>query len=174
MAEESDLEKTEPASERRLEKALEEGQVVRSRELVTFVMLTTGAAALWLTGEMMGGHLGNALRNGLHFERASAFDTSHMMVQAGVVLLHALEALLPLLMMLLVAALVAPILLGGWLLSGKALLPKFSKLDPIAGVARMFSVESLAELIKTLMKSLLIGGIAWWVISGKLPVIMGL
>lgn len=174
MAEESDLEKTEPASERRLEKAYEEGQVVRSRELVTFVMLTTGAAALWTTGEMMGGHLSSAMRNGLHFERASAFDASHMMVQAGVVLLHALEALLPLLMMMLVAALVAPILLGGWLLSGKALLPKFSKLDPVAGIARMFSVESLAELVKTLIKSLLIGGIAWWVISGKLPVIMGL
>jgi len=174
MAEESDLEKTEPASPRRLEKAHEEGQVARSRELVTFVMLATGAAALWTMGEMMGMYFGSAMRNGLQFERASAFDASHMMVQAGTALLHALKALLPLLMMMLVAALVAPMLLGGWLLSGKALLPKLSKLNPVAGLARMFSAEALAELVKTLLKSILIGGIAWWVLSGKLPTIMGL
>jgi flagellar biosynthetic protein FlhB len=178
MAEESDLEKTEPASPQRLEKALEEGQVARSRELVTFVMLATGAAALWTTGEMMGAYFGNAMRNGLQFERASAFDAAHMMVQAGSALLHGLQALLPLLVMLLVAALVAalvaPMLLGGWLLSGKALLPKLSKLNPVAGLARMFSAEALAELVKTVVKSILIGGIAWWVLSGELRTIMGL
>lgn len=174
MAEESDLEKTEAASPRRLEKAHEEGQVVRSRELVTFVMLTTGLVALWATGEMMGGHFGSAMRHGLQFERASAFDASHMMVQAGTAMLHALQALMPLLAMMGVAALVAPMLLGGWLLSGKSLLPKFSKLNPVAGIGRMFSTESLAELVKTLVKSLLIGGIAWWVLVGKLPSIMGL
>lgn len=174
MAEESDLEKTEPASPRRLEKAHEEGQVARSRELVTFVMLTTGIAALWAMGEVMGGHFGSAMRNGLQFERASAFDASHMMVQAGTAVLHALQALMPLLALMLVAALVAPMMLGGWLLSGKLLAPKFSKLNPVAGISRMFSAESLAELLKTIVKSLLIGGVAWWVLSGKLPSIMGL
>jgi flagellar biosynthetic protein FlhB len=73
-----------------------------------------------------------------------------------------------------VAALVAPMLLGGWLLSGKALLPKLSKLNPVAGLARMFSAEALAELVKTVVKSILIGGIAWWVLSGELRTIMGL
>jgi len=174
MAEESDLEKTEPASPRRLEKAHEEGQVARSRELGTFVMLATGLGGLWASGELMASHLGGALRNGLQFERASAFDASHMMVQAGSALVHALLALAPLLAAMLVAALVAPMLLGGWLLSGKLLMPKLSKLDPIAGIGRMLSAETLAELVKTLVKSMLVGGIAWWVISGNLPVIMGL
>ena len=174
MAEESDLEKTEPASPRRLEKAHEEGQVARSRELVTFVMLTTGVIALWTTGEMMGGHFGSALRNGLQFERASAFDASHMMTQAGVAVIHALRALMPLLVMMLVAALVAPMMLGGWLFSGSSLSPKLSKLNPVAGLGRMFSIESLAELLKTVVKSLLIGGVAWWVLAGRLPLIMGL
>ena len=174
MAEESDLEKTEPASPRRLEKAREEGQVARSRELGTFVMLVTGLGCLWASGDLMAGHLGSALRNGLQFERASAFDASHMMAQAGSALVHALQALAPLLAAMIVAALVAPMLLGGWLLSGRSLLPKFSKLNPVAGLGRMFSIETLAELIKTLVKSLLIGSIAWWVISRNLPVIMGL
>ncbi|MFZ2294701.1 MAG: flagellar biosynthesis protein FlhB [Polaromonas sp.] len=174
MAEESDLEKTEPASPRRLEKAREEGQVARSRELVTFVMLATGLGCLWSTGELMAGHLGSALRNGLQFERASAFDASHMMVQAGTAVLHALQALMPLLALMLVAALVAPMLLGGWLLSAKSLTPNFSKMNPIAGISRMFSTETLAELVKTIVKSLLVGGVAWWVISGNVAMIMAL
>ena len=174
MAEESDLEKTEPASPGRLEKAREEGQVARSRELVTFVMLVTGIGALWAMGEMIGGHFGSALRNGLQFERASAFDASHMMVQAGTAVLHALQALMPLLAMMLVAALVAPMMLGGWLLSTKSLAPNFSKMNPVAGIGRMFSTESLAELVKTIVKSLLVGGVAWWVISGNVTSIMAL
>ena len=174
MSEESDLEKTEPASPRRLEKAREEGQVARSRELVTFVMLATGLGCLWTSGEMMTERLGSALRNGLQFERASAFDASHMLVQAGSAVLQALQALLPLLGFMLVAALVAPMLLGGWLLSGKSLAPNFSKLNPIAGIGRMFSTETLAELIKTIVKSLLVGGVAWWVISDNLAEIMAL
>ncbi|SDO23898.1 flagellar biosynthesis protein FlhB [Polaromonas sp. JS666] len=174
MAEESELEKTEPASPRRLEKAREEGQVARSRELVTFVMLTTGVGGLWMLGEMMGGHFNSALRGGLQFERASAFDASHMMNQAGTAVLHAMQALLPVLLMMLVAALVAPMLLGGWLLSAQSLAPNFSKLNPVAGIGRMFSVESLAELVKTLFKSVLVGGVAWWVIADDLGAIMGL
>ena len=174
MAEESDLEKSEPASPARLEKAREEGQVARSRELVTFVMLTTGVGGLWALGEMMGQHFSSALRNGLQFERASAFDASHMMVQAGTAVLHALQALMPLLGMMLVAALVAPMMLGGWLFSTKSLAPTFSKMNPVAGIGRMFSTESLAELVKTIVKSLLVGGVAWWVIAGNLASIMAL
>lgn len=174
MAEESDLEKTEPASPARLEKAREEGQVARSRELVTFVMLVTGLGGLWAMGEMIGGHFGSALRGGLQFERASAFDASRMMAQAGTAVLHAMQALMPLLVMMLVAALVAPMMLGGWLLSGKSLVPNFSKMNPVAGISRMFSTETLAELIKTVIKSLLVGGVAWWVISGNLVSIMSL
>ena len=174
MAEESDLEKTEPASPRRLEKAREEGQVARSRELVTFVMLSTGLGCLWATGDLMADHLGSALRNALQFERASAFDASQMIMQAASALLHALQALVPLLAAMLVAALVAPMLLGGWLLSAKSLMPKFSKLNPIAGIGRMFSTETLAELLKTIVKSLLVGTIAWWVISGNLQTLMAL
>jgi flagellar biosynthesis protein FlhB len=174
MAEESDLEKSEPASPARLEKAREEGQVARSRELVTFVMLATGMGGLWAMGAMMGGHFSSALRNGLQFERASAFDASHMMVQAGTAVLHALQALMPLLAMMLVAALVAPMMLGGWLFSTKSLAPTFSKMNPVAGIGRMFSTESLAELVKTVVKSLLVGGVAWWVISAEVGDIMAL
>ncbi len=174
MAEESDLEKTEPASPERLEKARAEGQVARSRELVTFVMLVTALGGLWAMGGMISGHFGSAMRDGLQFERAAAFDTTHMMVHVETAVVHALQALMPLLVMMLVAALLAPMALGGWLLSAKSLAPNFSKLNPVAGIGRMFSTETLAELVKTIVKSLLVGGVAWWVISGNISTIMGL
>lgn len=174
MAEESDLEKTEPASPERLEKARQEGQVARSRELVTFVMLVTALSGLWIMGDSISLHFGKVFRSTLQFERMSAFDTPHMMNLAGNMASSTLLALMPLMIMMLIAALVAPMMLGGWLLSAKSLAPKFSKLNPIAGIGRMFSTESLAELVKTIIKSLLIGSIAWWVISGKLDAIMSL
>src|SRR5262245_61635228 len=71
MAEDSHLERTEPASPRRLEKAREEGQVARSPELNTFVMLMMGAAGLWLTGGHLYAQLGAVLRGGLAFDAAS-------------------------------------------------------------------------------------------------------
>jgi len=174
MAEESDLEKTEPASPERLEKARQEGQVARSRELVTFVMLVTALGGLWVMGDSISLHFGNVFRTTLHFERMSAFDPPHMMNLAGNIAANTLLALMPLMIMMLIAALVAPMMLGGWLLSTKSLAPKFSKLNPIAGIGRMFSTESLAELVKTIVKSLLIGSIAWWVISAKIDAIMSL
>lgn len=70
MAEESDLEKTEPASPQRLEKAREQGDVARSRELATFVLLGTAVAGLWLTADSLGATLRGALAQGLHFDRA--------------------------------------------------------------------------------------------------------
>ncbi|NDZ15805.1 flagellar biosynthetic protein FlhB [Variovorax sp. WS11] len=164
MAEESDLEKTEPASPRRLEKAREEGNVARSRELVTFVLLATAVAGLWAMAGPLGSHFRASLGHGLRFERAAAFDTSFMLTQAGLLTMQALVAMAPLMGMLVLAALVAPLMLGGWLFSTQAIGPKFDKLDPIAGIKRLFSTQSLAELFKALAKSLLIGGVAWVVI----------
>lgn len=174
MAEESDLEKTEPASLERLQKAREEGQVARSRELVTFVMLVTALGGLWIMSGSLGGHFGSAMRDGLQFERTSAFDSTRMMVHVGNMVVHAVQAMLPLMIMMLLAALLAPMMLGGWLMSTKSLAPKFSKLNPIAGIGRMFSSESLAELVKTIVKSLLIGSIAFWVILSNLSNILAL
>ncbi|MFZ3116873.1 MAG: flagellar biosynthesis protein FlhB [Variovorax sp.] len=168
MAEESDLEKTESASPRRLEKAREDGDVARSRELVTLVILGAGISGLWLTSGSLGTTFGGALQHGLQFDRKSAFDASHMLTQTGSMVLEALLAIAPFFGMMMLAALVGPIILGGWLFSTKAIAPRFSKLNPLAGIGRMFSTQSLAELTKALAKSLLVGVVAWWVISGHI------
>jgi flagellar biosynthetic protein FlhB len=174
MADDSDLEKTEQPSPRRLEKAREEGQVARSREWVTFAMLTTALGGLWATGDLMADRLGTALRHGLSFERAAAFDSAHMLAQAQRMTVEGLVAVAPLFGMMMVAALLAPVMLGGLLFAPGSIAPKFSKLNPLAGLGRMFSTQSLADLVKAISKSLLIGTVGYLVIMDSLDAMAGL
>lgn len=169
MSEESDLEKTEPASPRRLEKAREEGQVVRSRELGTFVMLMTGVLGLYVMGGSLGRKLNGVMQASLAFEPATAFDTHRMLSQFGIAIWDSLLAFFPLLMMFGLAALVAPLALGGWSFSTKALAPDFTRLSPIQGLGRMFSSNTVVELVKAIAKSLLVGGVGAWMVWHKLP-----
>lgn len=169
MSEESDLEKTEPASPRRLEKAREEGQVARSRELGTFVMLMTGVFGLWFMGGTLGRKLDAVMHKSLAFEPATAFDTNRMLSQFGIAIFDSLLAFLPLLLMFGVAALLAPLAMGGWLFSSKSFMPDFTRLSPLQGLGRMFSSQSLVELAKAIAKSVLVGGVGAWMVWHKLP-----
>ena len=164
MAEESDLEKTEQPSQQRLDKAREEGQVARSRELTTFVVLMAGGAGLWLMGSTITQKLMKVFRDGLTLDKGLTYNTEQLLPQLHSLSFDALLALLPFLFILLVAALLSPLLLNGWLFTLQPLQPKFSKLDPIAGIGRMFSTNSLVELFKAIAKALVVGGVGAWVI----------
>ncbi len=164
MAEESDLERTEQPSLQRLEKAREEGQVARSRELTTFVLLMAGGAGLWFMGSAITQKLVKMLRDGLTLDKRLTYDTEQLLPHLHALSFDALLALLPFLFVLLLAAVLSPMLLNGWLFTLQPLQPKFSKLNPITGIARMFSVNSLVELLKAIAKALVVGGIGAWVI----------
>ncbi|AUT47718.1 flagellar biosynthesis protein FlhB [Achromobacter sp. AONIH1] len=164
MADESDLEKTEAASPRRLEKAREEGQIARSRELGTFMMLAAGVAAIWLGGGSLYRGLSGVLRNGLAFDQRVPLDPGVMMEQAVQGFGQALMTLLPIFGLLAVIAVLSSVVLGGIVISGKPLQPNLSKLSPLAGLKRMFSSQTVVELVKALAKALLVGGVAVWVI----------
>lgn len=160
MAEESDLEKTEAPSPRRLEQAREEGQVPQSRELSTFLVTVTGAATLLLLGGWMAGRVSGLLRDGFAFDRRAAFDEKVMLDMLERMLSGALLTLMPLFFALLIAAVAAPMLLGGLVFAPKALGPNFGRMNPLKGFGRMFSVHGLAEMVKAILKSLLVGGVA--------------
>ncbi|MEQ1836360.1 MAG: flagellar biosynthesis protein FlhB [Candidatus Nitrotoga sp.] len=164
MAEDSDLEKTEQPSQRRLDQAREEGQAARSRELSTFSVLFAGGAGLWLMGSTLSAQLTKLLRDGLTLDTTLAFNTDLLLPHLHSLSLEALVAFLPILLLLLVTAALSPLLLNGWIFSLKALQPNLSKLNPIAGIGRMFSVNSLVELGKAIAKSLVVGGVGAWVI----------
>tara|TARA_R110001599_G_scaffold148579_1_gene332304 strand:+ start:260 stop:1426 length:1167 start_codon:yes stop_codon:yes gene_type:complete len=156
----SDQEKTEEATPRRREKAREEGQVPRSRELNTFLLLLGGVIGLWSMGNMLYDQLGMVMEQAFLFERRQAMESTPMLVNALDLGQRTLFAMTPLFLLLAVIALVAPGLMGGWLISGKSMQPKFSKLDPIKGVKRIFSTQALIELAKAIAKSVLVGGVA--------------
>ena len=164
MADDSDLEKTEPASPRRLEQAREEGQVPQSRELSAFLILIAGVGVLWLTGNWLAQRISGGVRRGLTFDRSAAFDPSILPAALMDQAMEALISLGPLMAALLVAALASPVLLGGFNLSSKALTPDWTRLDPVKGFGRLFSVQSLGELVKAILKSLLISGVVVWVV----------
>ena len=107
MADESDLERTEPASARRLEKAREEGQVPQSKELATFLVVFAGAATLWLLGDWMGAGLMAQVAGGFRFDRTLAFEPAAALVALYTALGDALLRLLALLALLLLAAFAA-------------------------------------------------------------------
>lgn len=164
MAEDSDLERTEPASARRLDEARKKGNIPRSRELNTFAILIVAGATLLMMGSQLSSGIIEMMRNGLMFDR-SALDTPDFMWNSLIqTTLEMVQLFLPFLLVLLVAALAAPILLGGWMLSIEALQPDFGRLNPLKGIARMFSVTSLSELTKAVAKSLIVGGVGYAVI----------
>jgi flagellar biosynthetic protein FlhB len=164
MAEDSDLEKTEPASSRRIEQAREKGQVARSRELSTFTVLIAAGAGLMMMGPQLMDSLAGVMRGGLMLDRAAVFDPLMMLARLHQLSLSVLITFIPFMLLMVVAAIFAPMVLSGWLFSFQALQPDFSRIDPLKGIGRLFSRNSLVELAKALGKSALIGGVAYWVI----------
>lgn len=164
MANDSDLEKTEQPSQRRLDQAREEGQVARSRELSTFTVLMAGGAGIWFMGQELTRQLIQLLRDGLTLNANTVSHPEEMLQRLYALTLHAAVALLPLLLLLLVVALFSPMLLDGWLFTLKSLQPNFSRMDPLEGIKRMFSSHGLIELGKSLAKAIVVGGAGAWAI----------
>ncbi len=160
MAEEHDAERTEPASERRLEQAREEGQVARSQELTTFAMLMAGAAGLWFLGAQLFTQMRVLVRQGLSLDAAMVQDPGQMMQHLYQQSFEALAAAAPLLLVLLIVAFCVPQLLSGWLFTWNALRFDAKRLNPIAGVGRIISWRGAAELAKALVKAGLITVVA--------------
>jgi flagellar biosynthetic protein FlhB len=174
MAEESGQERTEAPSPQRLEKAREDGQVLQSRELATFVVLMTGGTALWMMASGLGQTLSNIVRGGLQFNPGIARDDALVMAQLSNQFFEAALALAPFLALMVIATLASPLLLRGWLFSTKALAPKFERLNPLTGIKRVFSSQGLVELVKSLAKVGLLGVVSFWLIWSNLDAIFSL
>ena len=170
MAEEdSGQEKTEEPTSRRLEKAREEGQVPRSKELNTTAVLALGAAGLYALGPFMSERIVDVGKYGFEFDRETAFDPRLMAIHLLTSVQEAGIGLAPWLALMLVAALIGPIGVGGWLFSTKAIEPKLSRMDPLAGLKRMFSANSVVELVKSWAKVLVVGFSSWLVLVYFFP-----
>lgn len=164
MAEESESEKTEPASQKRLEQAREEGDVPRSREVATFTVLMTAGAGLWMTGGSLVRDLSSAMVSGLALTPEQIYNPDILITRVGVDIGRVMLACMPLGLAVMLVALVSPMLVGGWLFSGKAIAPNFMKLNPMAGLGNMISTNALVELVKAIAKTIVVGFVAYLVV----------
>ncbi|HEU4623179.1 MAG TPA: flagellar biosynthesis protein FlhB [Steroidobacteraceae bacterium] len=155
-----EMERTERPTPKRLEEARKKGQVPRSTELNTAAVVLIAGAGLHFMGSALGSSLFDMMRANLSLPRAQALDESQAVGMFAASALHAMLACAPIFGLTLVAALLAPMALGGWNLSFGVLAPDFTRLSPMKGFGRMFSVRGLVELAKAFAKFALIATIA--------------
>ena len=161
MAEEqTGQERTEQPTERRLQEARKKGQVPRSKELNTMLSLLLASISLLVFGGFISQNLMQISVEGFSIPRELAFDTAQLPFQFMYMASQALLALSPFMAIMLVSVFAGPLLMGGWSFSLETISFKLEKLDPIKGLARIFSLKSLVELAKALAKFVLLLGAA--------------
>jgi len=175
MAEnENGTDRSEEATPERVRKSKEKGQVARSKELATASVLISAALAFLSFGGRLAHELSLMMTHALSFERSVIFSPEYMWLHiTGSVKGLALPMFL-ILFMLFVISVLGSSLLGGMLFSTKAMMPKWSKLSPKAGLKRMLGVQAWVELLKSIMKVLVVICMVWWILASTFEHILHL
>lgn len=154
-------EKTEQPTDRRKQQSREKGEVARSRELnILSSMLLAGLGFLFI-GSAMASQIAQLMRDSLRFDAAAAFDKTAVIEQLGASIMSSLQILAPFGILSIVVTLVGPMLMGGLGFSWTSVAPSFNKLNPLTGLQRIFSLKSLVELFKSVVKVVMISGCAY-------------
>jgi flagellar biosynthetic protein FlhB len=170
----SDLERTEPATGKRLSQAREEGNVPQSRELMAFMVLLATVAGLWGMSGWISHNASDIMRHGLTFSREDAYSSRSMQVVATTLSWDGLRLAAPILFLAIAGAIAAPAMIGGFVFTTKPLTLQFDKLNPVTGLKRLVSLQGVGELVKAILKSLLIGGVVYWMIRHDSEILFSL
>ena len=160
MAETQQQERTEQPTQKRLEEARRHGQLPRSPELTAAAVVLIAGMGLKFLGGGIAARLYASMHSGLALPRERVLDESMLVPSLATRAAEALLACSPVLGLTLAAALLAPLALGGWNLSFEALAPDFTRLSPLAGFQRMFSLRGAVELAKAFAKFLVVASVA--------------
>lgn len=163
----TDQERTEQPTGKRLQQAREKGQIARSKELGTASVLLSAVFGLLMIKESLAGAMVKILTIGFTLDRDQAFDPNAMGAMLPALLRELVYPLGLLFMLVAIAAFIGNTLLGGMNFSSEAMMPKWSKLSPLSGIKRMFGVQSLIELVKSIAKVVFISLFAWWMLSSQ-------
>ena len=175
MAEnENGQERSEQATGKRLQESRDKGEIARSKELTTVILLLVSGAGFFFLGSGLIAELMQILRDSLTLEREQIFNVGAFPLLFLNTVQTALNAVFPLFLLLVIAAIIAPMAMGGWTFSLKPITPDLKKLDPIKGMGRVFSVKGLMELAKALAKFVLVGSMGYWLLKGKLESFLAL
>ncbi len=167
MAESDGQERTEEATPRRLQQAREKGQVARSKELASASVLIVGAIALMWFGESLARSLFSIMSRLFDLKRDEIFDTTKLFDIALGAMTDLLFPLFLILITLFVAATIGAAGVGGISFSAEAAMPKLSKMNPLSGLKRMVGMQSWVELIKSILKVVLVTGVAMYLIQAS-------
>ncbi|MFJ7282370.1 flagellar biosynthesis protein FlhB [Pseudomonas sp. NPDC099000] len=173
MAEsESGQDKTEDPTEKRKKDSRDKGEIARSKELNTLAVMLAGAGGLLIFGGALAQDMMELMRMNFTLSREVILDQRNMgtfLLNSGLIALLSIQ---PVMITLLLAALLGPISLGGWLFAAGSLAPKFSRMNPGAGLKRMFSAKALVELLKALAKFFIVLFVALAVLSSDIDDLM--
>ena len=166
--------RTEQATPKRLDDARRKGQIPRSRELGMASVLMTGALVLFANGGAIADSLREMMKRSFTLDRAAIEDPTYMTRALGDAIFSALDACTPLFAALIAAAFLGTIAVGGWIFTPAPMAFKAERLDPIKGLGRMFSVNSLFEVVKSLAKAGFIVGAAIILLTGSMDRLLSL
>ena len=166
MADEnSSEERTEEPTAKRLQKAREDGQVVRSQELSVAAMMIGVAVFLSIFGGMITLRLTEIFASGFVFDRKDIFADRLLPAVFGTHAVESIIAVSPIFLLAVIIAFAAAVMLGGFVFSAKSLAPKASKINPLNGFKRMFGTKALVDLTKAIAKFSLVGAVLYFVVS---------
>ena len=174
MAEDTGQERTEQPTPRRLQQAREKGQTPTSRELNTMLMMLIAGTSIMFIGPGIVKDFLQMFKQHLNVSRENIFDITAMPVMLESAIIDALITLSPFFVLMILAAIAGPLMMGGVTFSTQALSFKWDKLNPITGLGRVFSKKGLVELLKALIKFLIIGTTAILFLYTKTDVYLGL
>lgn len=174
MADTQQQDRTEQATPKRLEDARRKGQIPRSRELSMAAVMMTGALALYADGTTLSGSLQQMVAKSLTVDRDALFDPNFLVEALSQAILTGLMACAPLFAALTAAAIIGSLAIGGFIFSPEPLAFKFERLDPVAGLGRIFSLNGLVEVLKALAKASLIVAAAVALIYATMDSLLGM
>lgn len=175
MAEnENGTERSEEATPERIRKSKEKGQVARSKELATASVLISAAIAMMTFGGRLAYELSIMMKRSFTFERSVLFSPEYIWLHLSTSFYGLAWPMFIILFMLFVISILGSSLLGGMLFSTKALMPKWNRLSPKAGLKRMLGMQAWVELLKSILKVLVVVGAAWWILGATFEHILHL
>ena len=155
MADDSDLDKSEQPTDSKLKKAKEKGQIPRSRELTSLMILLVGIMLFWIMGTNFVSKLKTIIQQAMLVAHRTD-DDKQIIFNLINLLTAGFWAILPIFVGLVIVAIIAPLSVGGLLFSLQSIKPNLGKLNPISGFKRLFSLRIFSELFKSILKVVLI------------------
>jgi flagellar biosynthetic protein FlhB len=146
-----------PASQRKIDKAREEGQVARSRDLGHFAAFGVAALALAALAPLAMDTLGRVLSTGLRFDASALAGAQPMLDRLAELGWRLIAFVVPIGLLMMSVAVLSSLAGGGWIFSWKAVQPRMSKLDPLAGLGRMVSLRQIGQALKACVLALVLG-----------------